>query len=323
MDRFVRALIRWQVADRPAPARTLTVAQLRSRYADSAARWSQGAAPQPVAAVTDEQIEGQGGRFGVRTYVPMADRGRLVTYLHGGGWTVGDVDTHDRVCRRIAAALAAVVVSVDYRRAPEHPHPGPLKDGIAAAAWAGAAFPGRDHVIAGDSAGAALALGIAMHHRDQGGPAFAAQLLFYPPLDPHMRSKSLRTYAVGYLTETDDLRWYYEQYLPDPRSRTDPAVDLLDADHRGLPPTVIATAAFDPLHDEGVELAARLAARGVAVQHVPAPDQVHGYLLMADMVPSAAAAMHRVLAAAERALTLVPATTERADRLDPARETSM
>ncbi|MFE4870373.1 alpha/beta hydrolase [Streptomyces sp. NPDC056682] len=323
MDRFIRALIRWQAADQPAPARTLTVAELRSRYADSAARWSQGAAPEPIAAVADEQIDGRGGRFGVRAYLPMADRGRLVTYLHGGGWTVGDIDTHDRVCRRIAAALGAVVVSVDYRRAPEHPHPVPLQDGITAAAWAATAFPDRDHVIAGDSAGAALALGIAMHHRDHGGPGFAAQLLFYPPVDPHMRSKSLRTFGVGYLTEADDLRWYYEQYLPDPQSRTDPAVDLLDANHRDLPPTVIGTAGFDPLHDEGVELAARMAARGVAVQHVPAPDQVHGYLLMADMVPSAAAAMHRVLAAAEGALSLTPATADHAARLNPAREASV
>lgn len=323
MDRFIRALIHWQAADQPAPARTLTVAELRSRYADSAARWGQGAAPQPIAAVANEQVEGLGGQFGVRVYRPLADRGRLVTYLHGGGWVVGDVDTHDRVCRRIAATLAAVVVSVDYRRAPEHPHPVPLQDGIAAAAWAAAAFPGRDHVIAGDSAGAALALGIAMHQRDAGGPAFAAQLLFYPPVDPHMRSQSLRTYAAGYLTETDDLRWYYEQYLPDGQLRTDPAVDLLDADHRDLPATVIGTAAFDPLHDEGVELAARMAARGVAVQHVPAPDQVHGYLLMADMVPSAAAATNRVLAAVEQALPMVPATAQHADDLDPAWGTSV
>ncbi|MGW8328565.1 alpha/beta hydrolase [Streptomyces sp. NPDC055897] len=323
MDRFIRALIRWQAADQPAPARVLTVAEVRGRYADSAARWSAGAVPEPVAGVADERIEGRGGRFGVRVYLPMADRGRLVTYLHGGGWVVGDVDTHDGVCRRIAAVLGAVVVSVDYRRAPEHPHPGPLQDGIAAAAWAAGAFPGRGHVLAGDSAGAALCLGIAMHHRDHGGLGFAAQLLFYPPVDPHLRSPSLRTYGHGYLTELDDLVWYYEQYLPDPASRNDPAVDLLHADHRGLPPTVVGTAEFDPLCDEGTDVAARMAASGVAVQHVPAPGLVHGYLLMADMVPSAAAAMNRVLAAAERALTLAAAPADRTDHLNPARGTSV
>ncbi|MFD4764370.1 alpha/beta hydrolase [Streptomyces sp. NPDC058439] len=306
IDRFVRALIQWQSVDRPTPARTLTVAEIRRRYADGASRSHHGAAPQPVAAVTDQQINGQGGTFGVRTYLPVTDRGRLVTYLHGGGWMAGDVDTHDSVCRRIAAALGAVVVSVDYRRAPEHPHPGPLQDGITAAEWAADWFPGRDHVIAGDSAGGSLSLAVAMHERDHGDVEFAAQLLVYPAADPEMKSESIHAYGSGYLAEVDDLRWYYEQYVQDPELRTDPAIDLLNADHHGLPPTVIGTVEFDALHDEGVELAARLAADGVAVQHVPAPGLVHGYLLMADVVPSAAAATSEVLAAVERALTSAP-----------------
>lgn len=307
MDRFIRSLIRWQAADRPAPARTLTVAEARRRYAAGAAGPHGGAAPEPVASVADQLIDGQGGRFRVRTYLPVADRGRLVTYLHGGGWVLGDVDTHDGVCRRVSAALGAVVVSVDYRRAPEHPYPGPLQDGIVAAEWAAGAFPGRDHVIAGDSAGAGLAMGIAMRRRDLGGIGFAAQLLVYPPADPEMKSESMRAYGSGYLADADDLRWYYEQYVRDPERSTDPAIDLLNADPRGLPPTVIGTAEFDALHDEGVELAARLAAGGVAVRHVPAPGLVHGYLLLADVVPAAAEATREVLTALERTLTSVPA----------------
>ncbi|MEH0574007.1 MULTISPECIES: alpha/beta hydrolase [Streptomyces] len=310
LDRFIRALIKWQAADRPAPARTLTVEAVRRRYADGAARSRGGTAPQPVAAVTDQLIDGHGGRFGVRTYLPVIDRGRLVTYLHGGGWMTGDVDTHDAVCRRIAAALGAVVVSVDYRRAPEHPYPGPLQDGIAASEWAAAAHPGRDHVIGGDSAGGALALAIAMHHRDHDGIRFAAQLMVYPPADPDMKSDSMRAYGTGYLAEADDLRWYYEQYVPDPRHLADPAIDLLNADHRGLAPTVIGTAEFDALYDEGVELAARLTAAGVSVRHVPAPGLVHGYLLMADVVPAAAEATSEVLAAVERTLTSAPMAHE-------------
>ncbi|TYC66446.1 alpha/beta hydrolase [Streptomyces sp. CB01881] len=302
MDRFIRALIRWQAADPPPPARTLTVTELRRRYADSAARSRGTAAPEPVAAVADLHVDAPGGGFGVRTYLPPDDRGRLVTYLHGGGWTVGDVDTHDQVCRRTAVALGAVVVSAGYRRAPEHPYPGPLQDAVAAARWAQRAFPGRTHVIAGDSAGAALALGVALHHRDHGGPAFAAQLLVYPPADPAMKSPSLHAYGSGHLADLDDLRWYYEQYLPDPAHGGDPAVDLLNADHRGLAPTVIATAEFDPLHDEGAELAARMAADGVAVEHLDVPGLVHGFLLMADIVPAAATATREVLAAVERTL---------------------
>ncbi|MFG2294457.1 alpha/beta hydrolase [Streptomyces sp. NPDC048603] len=305
LDRFIRALIQWQAVDRPAPVRTLTVEQARRRYADSAARTRGGAAPEAVAAVSDRLIGARDGSFGVRVYLPVTDRGRLVTYLHGGGWVVGDVDTHDGVCRRIAAALGAVVVSVDYRRAPEHPHPGPLQDGIAAAEWADAGFPGREHVIAGDSAGASLAVGIALHARDHGTMGFAAQLLVYPPADPDLTSESVTAYGSGYLSDADDLRWYYEQYVPEPRRGTDPAIDLLRADHRGLPPAVIGTAEYDALHDDGVALAARMAADGVAVQQVPAPGLVHGYLLLADVVPAAAEATGRVLAAVEHALTPV------------------
>ncbi|MFB7372435.1 alpha/beta hydrolase [Streptomyces sp. NPDC056222] len=301
MDRFIRALIQWQAVDPPVPARTLTVDQVRRRYAESAEHTRRGA-PEPVAAVTDQPIDGVDGRFGVRTYRPIIDRSRLVTYLHGGGWTVGDIDTHDAVCRRIAVALGAVVVSVDYRRAPEHPYPGPLHDGIAAAEWAAGAFPGREHVIAGDSAGAGLAVGVALHQRDHGDVDFSAQLLVYPPADPEMKSPSIRIYGSGYLTDIDDLRWYYEQYVQDPRRSTDPAIDLLRADLHGMPPTVIGTAEFDPLHDEGVELAGRLAAAGVTVEHVEGPGLVHGYLLLADVVPAAAEAATAVLDALERTL---------------------
>lgn len=307
MDRFIRALIHWQAVDPQAPARTLTVDQVRRRYAEGAATSHRDAASAPVEAVTDRRIDGSGGSFGVRTYRPVADRGRLVTYLHGGGWTVGDVDTHDGVCRRIAASLGAVVVSVDYRRAPEHPYPGPLQDGIAAAEWAAEAFPGRAHVIAGDSAGAGLAVGIALHERDHRNVEFSAQMLVYPPADPDMKSPSMRAYGSGYLTDVDDLRWYYEQYVQDPLHRSDPAIDLLRGDLRGLPPTVLGTAEFDPLHDEGVELAARLAAAGVAVEHLEGAGLVHGYLLLAGVVPAAAEATTAVLDALERTLTAAPA----------------
>ncbi|WP_424890501.1 alpha/beta hydrolase [Streptomyces sp. XH2] len=306
MDRFVRALIQWQAGGRPEPARTLPVAQLRDRYAAQAARVRGKAGRDADIETKDQLIDGGDGEFGVRTYLPPTDRGRLVTYLHGGGWMVGDVDTHDPVCRRIAAALGAVVVSVDYRRAPEHPHPGPLRDGIAASEWADRTFPGRHHVIAGDSAGGALAVGISMHHRDHGGLGFAAQLLVYPPADPELRSESAREYGTGYLSEVDDLRWYYDQYVPDPAHRTAPEINLLGADLRGLPPTVIGTAEFDPLHDDGVKLAVRLAADGVVVHHVPAPGLVHGYLLMADIVPAAAEATENVLAALEEMLAPLP-----------------
>nr|WP_162793739.1 alpha/beta hydrolase [Streptomyces paludis] len=219
----------------------------------------------------------------------------MITYLHGGGWVLGDLDTHDGACRILAATLGAVVVSADYRRPPEFPYPTPLRDAVAAARWTARSFPGRDHVIAGDSAGAGLSLGVAFDARDTGDLPLAALLLMYPPVDPSLRIASASEHAEGYLLTVADMVWSYEMYVPDPRHRGDPAVDLLNADLRGLPATVLATAEFDPLHDEGVRLAERLDASGVSVCEIPGPGLVHGYFLMQDMVPAAAACSRLVL----------------------------
>jgi acetyl esterase len=236
-----------------------------------------------------------GSSFRSRVYNAESDERRVITYLHGGGWVLGDVDTHDWVCRILAASLGAAVVSADYRRAPEFPYPIPLRDAVAAAHWTARSFPGRDHVIAGDSAGASLALGVALDARDTGDVEFAAQLLLYPPVDPSLRIASASEHAKGYLMTADDMAWHYELYVPDPRQRSEPAVDLLNANLRDLPPTVLATAEFDPLHDEGEELAEKLRASGVSMCHVPGPGLVHGYFLMQDIVPAAAACARRVL----------------------------
>ncbi|MBP5872962.1 alpha/beta hydrolase [Streptomyces sp. LBUM 1485] len=195
----------------------------------------------------------------------------------------------------MAASLGAVVVSADYRRAPEFPYPTPLLDAVAAARWAGRAFPGREHVLAGDSAGASLAIGVALDARDSGELRFAAQLLLYPPVDPRLLFAAAGEHAEGYLLSVDDMAYHYDLYVPDLERRLDPAIDLLSADLRHLPPTVVATAEFDPLHDEGVELADKLAVAGVPVRHVPGPGLVHGYFLMQDIVPAAATRSRDVL----------------------------
>ncbi|MFI6403216.1 alpha/beta hydrolase [Streptomyces sp. NPDC050548] len=298
LDRILRHLISWQRADGPpVPLRKLTVEQARERYLANSVRQGLPAGDPRAAVGTEERTIGtaDGSSIGARVYTPASDEGRVVTFLHGGGWVLGDLDTHDLACRTLASSLGAVVVAADYRRAPEFPYPTPLSDSVAAARWTSRRFPGRDHVLAGDSAGASLALGVALAARDEGEPAFAAQLLLYPPADPSLRFAAAGAHPDGYLLSVDDMAWSYELYVPDAPRRHEPALDLLRADLRRLPPTVIGTAEFDPLHDEGVELADKLQVEGVWVRHVPGPGLVHGYLLMQDIVPKAAACTQQVL----------------------------
>jgi acetyl esterase len=249
--------------------------------------------PEPVAAVEDLEIDGPGGALPVRVYHPTGDRGRAVTYLHGGGWVLGDLDIYDPVCRRVANAVGAVVVAVDYRLAPEHPHPAPLRDSLAGLAWTAGRWPERRLGVAGDSAGASLAAAAALHQRDTGG-ALAAQLLFYPATDPRLASPSVTGNGEGYFLTRSDMEWFYSQYAPDP---TDPAIDLLRADVAGVAPAVVATAEFDPLRDEGDAYAERLRAAGVPVTHLPGPGLIHGYAAFFGVVPAAEERSQRALAA--------------------------
>ncbi|WP_344107088.1 alpha/beta hydrolase [Nocardiopsis rhodophaea] len=275
----------------------MTVEQARERYLMNAIRpRRQDSGSHTAVTAVDRTIDAaDGSSFRSRVYTPESDEGRVVTYLHGGGWVAGDIDSHDGACRVLAASLGAVVVSADYRRAPEFPYPTPLLDAAAAARWTSRSFPSRDHVIAGDSAGASLAIGVALDARDTGDIDFAAQLLLYPPVDPSLRFALTSQYAEGYLLSVDDMAWYYDLYVPDPRQRSEPALNLLNADLRNLPPTVVGTAEFDPLHDEGVELADKLGVSDVPVCHVLGAGLVHGYFLMQDIVPTAGTCAQRVL----------------------------
>jgi len=263
--------------------------QTRSHYRRLAmARRGEDYTPEPVEGIEDRTVEGPAGPLPLRLYRPGADRGRVVTYLHGGGWVVGDLDTHDPVCRRVANALGAIVVALDYRLAPEHPHPAALDDTMAALSWTAAAVPGRAHVVAGDSAGASLAAGAALRARDEHGPALAAQLLIYPGTDPGLHTASMRDNGEGYFLTRADMAWFYDQYVPEPARRDDLAIDLLHApDLTGLPPAVIATAEFDPLRDEGDAYAQRLRQAAVAVRHLPGPGLIHGYFAFLGVVDAA------------------------------------
>ncbi|MEV7612159.1 alpha/beta hydrolase [Streptomyces sp. NPDC089799] len=303
LDRLLRHLIAWQSSDGvPVPDRELPVEQARERYRVNAVRPDAGRSG-PAVTSADRTIGGPDGTaLRVRVYTPQPAESsgrRVVTFLHGGGWVLGDLDSHDRACRILAASLDSVVVAVEYRLAPEYRHPAPLHDAVAAARWTARIFPGRAHVIAGDSAGASLALGVALEARDL---RFAAQLLVYPPVDPSLALASSSPHAEGYLLSVEDMAWNYGQYVPDARQRADLTVDLLNADLRNLAPTVVVTAEYDPLHEEGAELVTRMRAAGVPAHLVTGEGLVHGFLLMQDIVPAAAACTERAVRALDALL---------------------
>jgi acetyl esterase len=268
-----------------------TPEQARAQYrALSLIRRGEGYVPPQVATVTDRRFDGPAGPLEVRVYEPEDPIEAVVVYLHGGGWVIGDLDTHAPLCRDLARATRATVASVAYRLAPEAPHPAPLDDAMAALRWAARAWPGYRLAVAGDSAGGGLAAGCALRARDErDGPRIVAQLLLYPGVDPTMGEPSVAENAEGYFLTRADMEWFTAQYLPEPEMRADPTVNLLAApDLHGLPPAVIAVAQFDPLRDEGRRYGERLREAGVPAQVIEGPGLVHGYIGMTELSAAAA-----------------------------------
>lgn len=227
-------------------------------------------------------VAGGAGELEARLYVPPVDTdGRLLVFYHGGGWVTGDLDTHDSVCRLLAVQAATRVVAVDYRLAPEHPFPAPLDDAMAVfahvvehAATFGA-HPDRISV-AGDSAGGNLAAVVSQ--QTAGGPRPAAALLIYPACDFRGGTASRGLFAEGFLLERRDMDWCQARYLPEAQSIEDPRVSpVLGEIDAGHPATVVVTAGFDPLRDEGEAYAAHVRAAGVPTVLRRYPGLVHGF----------------------------------------------
>ena len=248
-----------------------------------------------IANVEDDLVPGPLGGIPLRWYRPSPEAGLPVAlYFHGGGWAVDDLDTHDHLCRRLASRSQAVVVSVAYRRGPEHPYPAAVEDAYAATQWVAAA--GRERgadparlAVAGDSAGGNLATVATLLCRDRRGPAVRFQALAYPVTDYWQAGRaSYDQYAEGYTLSRDFMKWTFQQYLPDSFDRADPYLfPLRAADLSGLPAALIVTAEFDPHRDEGRACAERLRAAGVAVEHLHLDDQMHGFLLQEAIVDRA------------------------------------
>ncbi|WP_280498447.1 alpha/beta hydrolase [Nocardia farcinica] len=231
----------------------------------------------------DHVIPGLGGDLTVRVYVPHGDALRpVVVFAHGGGFVFCDLDSHDEFCRSTAQAVDAVVVSVDYRRAPEHPGPAAMEDLYAAVTWVhrhAGEFGGDPEriAVAGDSAGGNLAATVSLAARDRGGPPIAAQVLIYPVIDDDFDTESYRRYGAGYYNTTEAMRWYWQQYAP--HGTDSPYLVPTRADSlAGLPPAVVVTAELDPPCSAGEDYARRLAAAGVPVTAHRFDGLFHGFL---------------------------------------------
>jgi acetyl esterase len=240
----------------------------------------------PMAKVENLEIPGEAGPLPARFYVPgrlPAGPAPLLVYYHGGGWVVGDLDTHDGICRFLAAAAGVAVLSIDYRLAPEHPFPAAAEDAWSAFAWSAAngerlgIDPARI-AVGGDSAGGNLAAGVSIAAREEGGRRPAMQLLIYPVTDSGGEFPSRRLFSDGFLLTKVDMDLFEGHYLPPGTDAGDPRVSIFGVpDLSDLPPAYVATAGFDPLRDEGEAYALRMREAGVKVGLRRHPGLIHGF----------------------------------------------
>jgi acetyl esterase len=266
--------------------------------------------PIEVAAVDDITIPVDGAEVGARVYTPQGDGPHpVVMFFHGGGWVICSLDTHDNVARAICRDAEAVVVSVDYRMAPEFKFPTAAHDCFAATKWVAANAPslGADAsrlAVCGDSAGGNLSAVVSQMARDAGGPAVSYAALIYPAVDMTRKGGSLEENAKGYFLETDGMEWFMNHYLAEAERADVLASPLLHENLAGLPDTFIATCEFDPLRDEGEAYGDALRASGVHVEQKRYDGLIHGAInmtgvldggrqLVADTAAHLRAALHK------------------------------
>ncbi len=254
-----------------------------------------GAGPE-VARVEDFTIPVGGGRIAARCYEPDDAPGTIL-WLHGGGWVIGDLESHDAMCRILAVSSGCRVIAIAYRLAPEHPFPAPLDDCWDALRWVGERYPGAPLVIGGDSAGGNLATVCALRARDRGGPEIALQVLVYPVCDRAMDTPSYSERGEGpdlFLTARG-MEWFWDNYLSDPGLAADPEVSpLRAADLSGLPPAIVLTAEYDPLRDEGLRYAERLTDAGVPVSARHYDDMIHAFFSFVNLLSRGNEAVEQV-----------------------------
>jgi acetyl esterase/lipase len=252
-----------------------------------------------VRSTLDHLVPGPAGVIPVRIYYPRGepfDHRAGIVFCHGGGFVFCDIESHDGFCRALARGGQAVVVSVGYRLAPEHPAPAAALDAFTAFCWvvehaAGLGIDPRRTAVAGDSAGGNLAAVTAILCRERGVAQPAAQLLLYPAIDPSFETDSYHRYGTGYFNTRAAMQWYWHQYLGGERV-FDPPYLVAPAhaeSHAGLAPAVIVTAGLDPLHSEGCDYARQLRNAGVPVVHRDFPGLFHGFMTIQSFAPAASA----------------------------------
>jgi acetyl esterase len=271
--------------------------------------WIKSMMPPPatleaVAKIEDREV----GGVPARIYTPAGSGHPILVYIHGGGWVIGDLETHDGVCRALANAGPMIVVSLDYRLAPECKFPACVDDCLAATKWVAenAKSLGGDPnriAVGGDSAGGNLTAATTLVARDKGGPKIGFQLLIYPATDARMQSHSYTSNAEGYFLTAGMMRWFWNHYLSDPRDVLDPRVSpLLAPSLEGLPPAYVITAEYDPLRDEGEDYARELMAAGVPTKLRRFDGLIHGFFAMTEVFPQAREAIAEAAAEMRKAL---------------------
>ncbi|MFN8225589.1 MAG: alpha/beta hydrolase [Mycobacterium sp.] len=250
---------------------TMTGAQARAVIRS---RFVATTSPEPVTEVRDDTVAG----VPVRVYRPEGTDLPVMVYAHGGGFVFCDLDSHDGLTRELANRVPAVVVSVDYRLAPEHTWPAAAEDVYSVACWA--AEQSDRVLVGGDSAGGNLAAVAALMARDRGGPELAGQVLLYPVIAPDFDTESYRLFGQGYYNPKPALQWYWDQYVPSAGDRNHPYASPLRADLTGLPPAVVVAAGCDPLRDEGLAYARALQDAEVPTTVLSYEGGIHGFLTM-------------------------------------------
>ncbi len=294
LDPQALAFLACMAEDHTPPLHQLSIAQVRSMILPIVG------APEHIGGVLSEAVPSAAGDIPVRVYTPLIDTGELdamqypdegrpvLMFFHGGGWVAGCIETHDEVCRRLSNEARCIVISVDYRLAPEHKFPAAFDDCFAATQWAHdqAEHLGGDPTqvfVCGDSAGGNLAAAVCLQARDHGRPPLKGQILIYPITDFNFDTPSYRDNATGYHLTTDNRRWFWKQYLAVESDGANPLASPLRAsNHSGLPDALIITIETDPLRDEGLAYADRLHAAGGQVDQIHCLGMIHGFFRRLD-----------------------------------------
>jgi acetyl esterase len=268
--------------------------------------------PPEIGTVANVLAESPSGTIPLRVYRPRVATAETrvpgLVYFHGGGWVIGDLETHDVLCRQLTAEAGITVVAVDYRLAPEHKFPAAADDAWTATRWiaANAGLVGIDArrlAVGGDSAGGNLAAVVTILARDAGAPSIAFQVLLYPVTDAGAETQSYRDFAEGYMLTRDSMRWFIDHYLKSEDEAGDWRVSPLRASSlKGLPPALIVTAGFDPLRDEGEAYAQALREAGVRVDYACYGGMIHGFVPMGRLLDSGNRAVSHIAASLREAL---------------------